>query len=135
MLSWSVYLTTLFLGRLSSLKWITSKNAHSFARNCLFCLCLFVYFCVEVLWSSQPNWVKSSWSVYLTILFLGRLSSLKWITSTNAHSFARNCLFCLCLFVFVCFEVLWPSQPNWVMSSWSVFLTTLFLGRLSSLNG
>ena len=35
--------------------------------------------------------------------------------------------------LFVCVEVLQPSQPNGVM--WSVYLTTLLLGRLSPLSG
>ena len=40
------------------------------------------------------------------------------------------------LFVFfVCIAVLWPSQPNGLMSSRSVYLTTLLLGRLSPLSG
>ena len=32
-------------------------------------------------------------------------------------------------------KVLHPSQPIRVMLSWSVYLTTLFLGRLSPLGG
>ena len=40
------------------------------------------------------------------------------------------------LFVlFVCVEVLRPSQPNGVMSSAVVYLTTHLLGRLSPLSG
>ena len=35
----------------------------------------------------------------------------------------------------VCVEVLRPSQPNGVMLSLSVYLTTLLLGRLSPLGG
>ena len=37
--------------------------------------------------------------------------------------------------LFVCVEVLRPSQPTGGMSSWSVYLTTLLLGRLSPLCG
>ena len=37
--------------------------------------------------------------------------------------------------MFVCVEVLRPSQPNGVMSSASVYLTTRLLGRLSPLSG
>ena len=36
---------------------------------------------------------------------------------------------------FVCVEVLRPSQPNGVMSSAVVYLTTRLLGRLSPLSG
>ena len=45
--------------------------------------------------------------------------------------------FCFVLFFvgFFCVEVLRPSQPNGVMSSASVYLTTFLLGRLSSLSG
>ena len=32
--------------------------------------------------------------------------------------------------IFVCVKVLWPSQPSGIMSSASVYLTTLLLGRL-----
>ena len=39
------------------------------------------------------------------------------------------------LSLFVCIEVLRPSQPNGVMSSMSVYLTTRLLGRLSPLSG
>ena len=35
----------------------------------------------------------------------------------------------------VCVEVLWPSQPNGVMSSASVYQTTRLLGWLSPLSG
>ena len=38
------------------------------------------------------------------------------------------------LYLFVCVEVLWPSQPNGVMSSVVSYLTTLLLGRLSPLS-
>ena len=54
-------------------------------------------------------------SVYLTTLSLGRLSPLKRLTSI-VHIFlpeTDNCPSCL----FVCVEVLRPSQPNGVMSS------------------
>ena len=37
--------------------------------------------------------------------------------------------------LFVCVEVLRPSQPNGVMLSASVYLTTRLLGRLSLLSG
>ena len=37
--------------------------------------------------------------------------------------------------VFVCVEVLRPSQPNGVMSSAVSYLTTRLLGRLSPLSG
>ena len=36
---------------------------------------------------------------------------------------------------FVCVEVLWPSQPNGLCRAWSVYLTTLLLGRLSPPSG
>ena len=38
-------------------------------------------------------------------------------------------------FLFVCVEVLRPSQPNGVMSSAVIYLTTRLLGRLSPLSG
>ena len=37
--------------------------------------------------------------------------------------------------LFVCVEVLRPSQPNGVMSSAVVYLTTLLQGRLNPLSG
>ena len=37
--------------------------------------------------------------------------------------------------VLICVEVLQPSQPNGVMLSWSVYLTTYLLDRLSPLSG
>ena len=39
------------------------------------------------------------------------------------------------LSVFVCVEVLLPSQPNWSCQMRSVYLTTSLLGRLSPLSG
>ena len=39
---------------------------------------------------SEPIRVMSSRSVYLSILFLGRLKSFKWLTRTCAYSFVRN---------------------------------------------
>ena len=47
--------------------------------------------CVDVLQPNQPIMVISSRSIYLTTLFfLDRLKSSKQLTSTCAHSFARN---------------------------------------------
>ena len=42
---------------------------------------------------------------------------------------------CYCTCLFVCVEVLRPSQPNGVMSSAVSYLTTRLLGRLSPLSG
>ena len=36
--------------------------------------------------------------------------------------------------LFVCVEVLWPSQPMGSCRAWSVYLITLLLGRLSPLS-
>ena len=52
-------------------------------------------------------------------------------------------MFLLCLFIkiakmadlFVCVEVLQPSQPNGSCQARSVYLTTRLLGRLSPLSG
>ena len=52
--------------------------------------------------------VMSGQSVNLLTLFLGRLRPLS--TSTCAHTFPSN-------WQLLCVEVLWPSQPNGVMSS------------------
>ena len=82
-------------------------------------------------------------SVYLTTLLLGRLGD-KWrqfawcskacfkgkIGSVDKHCLLDNDLF-------VCVEVLRPSQPmqSCTCRVWSVYLTTLLLGRLSPLSG
>ena len=63
--------------------------------------------------------------------------SLTWMAFDGFYSnFSYACISEVKgLGLFVCVEVLRPSQPNGVISSAVIYLTTLLLGRLSSLNG
>ena len=64
--------------------------------------------------------VMSSWSVNLLTLFLGRLSPLSSTSKYFVHKLFVHKLSSetdYCPSRFVCIVVLWPSQPNGVMSS------------------
>ena len=136
-----------------------------------------LFVCVEVLWPSQHNGVMSSMvnlHICLFVLrFYGPVNTMGWCRAWSIYTFV-----CLCwgfmaqstqwgdvehgqfTHLFVCVEVLRPSQHNGVMSSMvnlhiclfvlrfygpvnpmgscqarSVYLTTRLLGRLSPLSG